>query len=372
MHETDRPQNGSAFGIERLFLIALLVIITLAFAWLIEPFFGAIVWGVVVAVLFHPVFLRIHGLMPRRTNSAAFLTLLLVILLVIVPAIMLGSALIGEATDVYERIRSGDIDIEAILSTLESSLPSWLQAQVTAWGYGDIETIRPRIEEAVAGSLEFVVSQAISVGQGAFRFMLALGVMLYLTFFLLRDGSQLGSQIENIVPLSGDRRKALADKFFVVIRATIKGSFVVALLQGTIGGLIFWALGIQGALLWAVLMGILSLIPAIGTGFVWVPVAVYLLVTGDIWQGVVLIVAGVFIISMVDNLVRPILVGRDTRMPDYVVLISTLGGLQMFGFNGIVIGPLLAALFIAIWTIIAELNKEDLSRAEAVNASNGK
>ncbi|MEP2987981.1 MAG: AI-2E family transporter [Parasphingorhabdus sp.] len=365
MYETDRPQNGSAFGIERLFLIALLVIITLAFAWLIEPFFGAIVWGVVVAVLFHPVFLWIHRIMPKRQNSAAFLTLLLVILLVIVPAIMLGSALVGEATNLYDRIRSGDIDIQGILSALEGTLPSWMQSQITDWGYGDIETIRPRIEEAVAGSLEFVISQAFSVGQGAFRFMLALGVMLYLTFFLLRDGAKLGQQIENVIPLSSQRREILANKFFVVIRATIKGSFVVAVLQGTIGGLIFWVLDIQGALLWAVFMGILSLIPAIGTGFVWVPVAVYLLATGDIWQGVVLTVAGVFIISMVDNLVRPILVGRDTRMPDYVVLISTLGGLQLFGFNGIVIGPLLAALFIAIWSIIAEVNKEDVEQVEA-------
>jgi len=359
MSEPDRP----IFGIERLFLLALLVMITLAFAWLIEPFFGAIVWGVVVAVLFQPVYDRIHGFMPRRANSAAFLTLLLVILLVIVPAIMLGSALVEEATSVYNRIRAGDIDIAQIISSVQNSLPAWLQNQVTVWGYGDIETIRPRIEEAAATSLEFIISQAFSVGQGAFRFLLALGVMLYLTFFLLRDGARLGQQIENVIPLSKERRETLANKFFVVIRATIKGSFVVAILQGTIGGLIFWALDIQGALLWAVFMGILSLIPAIGTGFVWVPVAAYLLVTGGIWQGVVLIVAGVFIISMVDNLVRPILVGRDTRMPDYVVLISTLGGLQMFGFNGIVIGPLLAALFIAIWTIIAELNKEDLEQA---------
>ena len=365
MSDTHRPKAVPVLGMERLFLIALLAMITLAFAWLIEPFFGAIVWGVVVAVLFHPVFLWFHSLMPKRTNSAAFLTLLMVILLVIVPAIMLGRALVDEAANLYARLRSGDIDIEGILSALEASLPSWMQAQITAWGYGDIETVRPRIEEAVAGSLEFVVSQAISVGQGAFRFMLALGVMLYLTFFLLRDGSELGQKIEDVIPLSRERRELLADKFFIVIRATIKGSFVVALLQGAIGGLIFWALGIQGALLWAVLMGILSLIPAIGTGFVWVPVAAYLIVTGSIWQGVVLVVAGVFIISMIDNLVRPILVGRDTRMPDYVVLISTLGGLQMFGFNGIVIGPLLAALFIAIWTIIAELNKEDLEQIEA-------
>ncbi|QTD54775.1 AI-2E family transporter [Parasphingorhabdus cellanae] len=368
MKQSDRPQ----FGIERLFVLALVVFISLAFALLIEPFFGAIMWGVVVAVLFQPVYKKISGWLFPRINLAAFLTLILVILLVIVPAILLGMALMEEATSAYASIQSGEIDFGGALSAIENSLPAWAQNQLAAFGYGDPATIRPQIEEAIGSSLEFLIAQAFNVGQGAFRFLLALGVMLYLTFFLLRDGRTLAAQIENVVPLSESKSRIFIDKFFVVIIATIKGSFVVALLQGTIGGLIFWALDIRGALLWAVSMAILSLIPAIGTGFIWVPVAIYLLVTGSIWQGVVLILAGIFIISMVDNLVRPILVGRETRMPDYVVLISTLGGLQLFGFNGIVIGPLLAALFIAVWRIFAEMNKAERERIAAIRRANDK
>jgi predicted PurR-regulated permease PerM len=128
---------------------------------------------------------------------------------------------------------------------------------------------------------------------------------------------------------------------------------VVAVIQGAIGGIVFWILGIHSALLWGVLMAFLSLLPAIGTGIVWVPVAVYLLVTGAVWEGIILILCGLFIIGLVDNLLRPILVGRDARMPDYVVLISTLGGLEVLGFNGLVIGPVTAALFIAAWDIFA-------------------
>ncbi|MEW4468552.1 AI-2E family transporter [Parasphingorhabdus sp. JC815] len=355
MNEPDRPQ----YGIERLFVLALLIIISLAFALLIEPFFGAILWGVVVAVLFQPVYDNILNVLPSRRNFAAFLTLILVILLVIVPAILLGIALVEEATSAYNSIQAGEIDFGGFFVDFQERMPDWLKNQLAGLGYGDLTTFRPRIEEAIGNSLEFLISRAFSVGQGAFRFLLALGVMLYLTFFLLRDGRGLAAQIENLVPLSESRSSILAEKFFVVIIATIKGSFVIALLQGTVGGLIFWALDIRGALLWAVLMAACSLIPAIGTGFVWVPVAIYLLVTGSIWQGIVLIVTGIFIISMIDNLVRPMLVGRDTRMPDYVVLISTLGGLQLFGFNGIVIGPLLAALFIAVWQIFAEMNKAE-------------
>lgn len=177
--------------------------------------------------------------------------------------------------------------------------------------------------------------------------------MLYLCFFLLRDGREIVAKVEHAIPLLPEYRRALFDKFAAVVRATIKGSLVVAVLQGMIGGLIVWALGIGGALLWGVLMGAFSLLPAIGTGIVWVPMALYLLATGAIWQGIALALCGFFIISSVDNVVKPILVGRDTQMPDYVVLISTFGGLELFGFNGLVVGPVIAAMFIATWEIFS-------------------
>ena len=340
------------------FLITLLVIVSLAFAVLVEPFFGAIVWGVVVAVLFRPVYERLLGLLPGRSNLVAAITLVLILLLVVVPTILLGIALAQEAASIYLRIQAGDIDFGAVFEAFERSLPDWIRVQLAAYGYNDFAGIRAEIEQSISAILEFLVTRLLSVGQGAFEFLLGLGVMMYLTFFLLRDGRALAERIEQIIPLGEAKRQILMEKFLIVIRATIKGSLIIAILQGSLGGLVFWALDIRGALLWAVLMGIFSLIPAIGTGFVWVPVAVFLIITGAVWQGIVLILCGVFLISMVDNIVRPILVGRDTRMPDYVVLISTLGGLQLFGINGIVIGPLVAALFIAIWGIFSEMHRD--------------
>jgi predicted PurR-regulated permease PerM len=120
-----------------------------------------------------------------------------------------------------------------------------------------------------------------------------------------------------------------------------------------LGGLIFWILGIQGPVLWGVLMAFLSLLPAVGAGLIWLPVAIYFIATGGVWQGVILIAYGVFVIGLVDNVLRPILVGKDTKMPDYVVLISTLGGMALFGLTGFVIGPVIAALFIATWDLFA-------------------
>jgi predicted PurR-regulated permease PerM len=157
-----------------------------------------------------------------------------------------------------------------------------------------------------------------------------------------------------------EHKRLLLSKFTTVVRATVKGNVAVAATQGALGGLIFSFLGIQGALLWGCVMAFLSLLPAVGASLIWAPVAIYFLFTGAIWQGLTLTAFGVLVIGLVDNLLRPLLVGKDTQLPDYVVLISTLGGMVLFGLNGFVIGPVIAALFIAAWDLFSatrETNK---------------
>jgi predicted PurR-regulated permease PerM len=201
---------------------------------------------------------------------------------------------------------------------------------------------------------QVLASQAFSFGQGTFEFIVSFFIMLYLLFFFLRDGSELARKVRSAVPLEDSQKRRLQLKFNRVVRATIKGNLLVAITQGALGGLIFWFLDIPSALLWAVLMGFLSLLPAVGAGIVWAPVALYFLFSGAIWQGTVLVLFGVFVIGLVDNVLRPIMVGKDTKMPDYMILISTLGGLAIFGLNGFVIGPLIAALFMSSWSIFIE------------------
>jgi predicted PurR-regulated permease PerM len=159
----------------------------------------------------------------------------------------------------------------------------------------------------------------------------------------------LAARFRHAIPLREEQKAALFGRFAVVVRATVKGGILVAIVQGALGGLAFWFLGVHAPLLWAVLMSFLSLLPAIGAGIVWLPVAIYFLATGSIWQGVGLIAYGVLVIGLVDNLLRPFLVGKDTKLPDYVVLLSTLGGIEVFGLNGFVIGPVVAAMFMVAW-----------------------
>ena len=196
-------------------------------------------------------------------------------------------------------------------------------------------------------------TQAIAIGQGTARIIISFFLMLYLLFFFLRDGSEIAQRLKDAIPLRTEQKRALFNKFTIVIRAMFKGTILVAVLQGMLGGVIFWLLGIPAALLWGVVMAFLSLLPAVGSALIWLPVALYLLATGAVWQGLVLIAYGVLVIGLVDNFLRPFLIGMDTKLPDYIVLISTLGGIAIFGLNGFVIGPVIAAMFIATWDIFS-------------------
>lgn len=358
---SDRGDSGG-MGSRWTFLI-LLVAISIAFAVILWPFFAAILWAVIAAILFEPVYRRLLARAPRWRNGAALLTVLLILGLVILPAAILGLALVNEAAMVYQRVQSGEIDPIRILAEFQAGLPVWINPWLDRLGIGNIAAVKTMFGGEAANGVRAILGQAVSIGQSLFSLLIKLMVMLYLAFFLIRDGESLGRRIRDAVPLRAEDLQLLVDRFIVVVRATIKGSIVVAILQGLIGGIVLWALGIEAALLWGVLMGAASLLPAVGTGLVWVPMAAYLLITGSIWQGLVLVFCGLFVIGMVDNVLRPILVGRETRIPDYVVLIVTLGGLQLFGFHGIVIGPVIAAMFIAVWDIATNIRTGALPTA---------
>jgi predicted PurR-regulated permease PerM len=207
------------------------------------------------------------------------------------------------------------------------------------------------MSRALTGALSFLVSTGLSLGQSAFMIVLAFCISLYLTFFLLRDGRGLAESIARTVPLDREMYDVLTRQFASVVRATVKGSLVIAIAQGVTGGVIFALLGIPAAPLWGTLMGAMSLLPAIGTAIVWVPVAAYLFLIGSTGEALILVACGIFIIGTVDNFLRPLLVGRETRMPDPLVLLSTVGGIEVAGFNGVIVGPVIAALFVTVWSM---------------------
>jgi predicted PurR-regulated permease PerM len=331
----------------------LLVLVSIAFIWILLPFYGAVFWAVILGIVFAPMQRRLQLKFGWQRNLTSLCTLSICLVIAILPVIIISMLLVQEGAALYKSVESGELDIAGYVTQFKHSLPPYFQHLLDRFGVGELNGLREKIVKSAMAGGE-VTNRVFILGQGTFEFVVSFFIMLYLLFFFLRDGAELARKVRMAVPLEEHQKRRLQLKFNRVVRATVKGNLLVAMTQGALGGLIFWFLDIPSALVWAVLMAFLSLLPAVGAGIVWAPVAAFFLLTGAIWQGVVLGLFGIFVIGLVDNVLRPILVGKDTKMPDYMILISTLGGLAMFGLNGFVIGPLIAALFMSSWAIFIE------------------
>jgi len=344
---TAKPVSGS----ERRVLLLLVSIVSLALGWILLPFFGTILWSAIIAVLFAPLHRWLLVRLGQRRTASALLTLLVVLVIVILPVALLTASLAREAVLLYEALQSGDLNPQFYFQGVFNALPLWLSALLDRFGLADFAALQQRLAAGLMQASQFIAMHTLSIGQNTFNLVANVFITLYLAYFMIRDGERLVRAVRNAIPLAPQHKHELFEKFTTVIRATVKGTLIIALIQGVLGGFAFWFLDVSSALLWGVLMGFLSLLPVIGAGLVWVPVAIFLIVSGEIWQGIALIAYGVLVIGLVDNLLRPILVGKDTHMPDYIVLITTLGGIAVFGIHGFVIGPAIAAMFIAVWQI---------------------
>jgi predicted PurR-regulated permease PerM len=332
-------------------LLCLLVAVSIGLGWILLPFYGVIMWGSITAMLFAPWYRWLLPRVKKRPTLAALLTLATVVLIVILPLVMITAVLAREAALVYQRLESGQLNLVGYFQGVFNLMPKWVVDLLSRAGLSDFDSLQRKLTALLLQGSQFIATQALSIGQNTFEFLASIFITLYLAFFLVRDGEHVARIIRRAIPLAADHKRELIAKFATVVRATVKGNLVVALIQGILGGLAFWVLGVGAAVLWAVLMAFLSLLPAVGAALVWFPVAIYFFVTGSIWQALALIAWGVLVIGLVDNILRPLLVGKDTQMPDYVVMITTLGGMTVFGINGFVLGPAIAAVFIAVWHI---------------------
>lgn len=312
-------------NIQRTFFVVLLVFVTIAFVWLIRGFMQPIFWAVALAIVFYPAHKLIEEKLPKRPNIAAGLSIVTVLLVVVLPIIGIAAAVTREAGALYQQLRTGDFDLSAIFTNLAERLPQVESALQRTGIYP--ERISEQLSSIAATVSGFLANWALELGQDTLRTAIFFFLMLYLLYFFLKDGHRILDGLVHALPLGDNRERALLARFEEVSRATIKGSLVIGVVQGAIGGIAFAVLGLGAPALWGVLMALLSIVPAIGPALVWVPAVIILLLSDRIIAGLILFLIGAVIISLVDNLLRPVLVGRDTRMPDYLILLSTLGGL---------------------------------------------
>ncbi len=330
------------------FLLVLVVFITAIFLDVIRYFLMTILLAAIFSALAQPLFNQLTRLFRGRKGPASAVTLLILVILVVVPLSLVGGIVVTQALKVTESV--GPWIQEQIQN------PQQIAEQLTGIpGFGFLDPyhdeILTKLGQLVGATGNFVVTNLSSATKGTVTFFFQFFLLLYSMFYFMMDGQRILAKVLYYIPLPHSDEIRMVEKFVSVSRATLKGTLVIGVLQGGLAGIALAIAGIQGALFWATVMTILSIIPGVGTALVWVPAAGYLLFSGHVGMGVFLIIFCGLVVGSVDNFVRPWLVGKDTEMHDLLILFSTLGGLLYFGVVGIVVGPIIAALFVTIWEI---------------------
>ena len=344
------------------FLLALSVGITAVLFWVVRPFIVAMVMAAILSALLHPLYRKVLHRMGERESLASGVTVVLSLFLVILPLILFLGIVVGEAME------------------LSQSAADWMTKQMQGSGTLQqqiehdprLQRLLPYQDEIVEKASElasnvgaFAARELADSARGTAEFFLMLFVMLYAMFFFLIDGGAIVRTVLRFTPLSEEDKERLLQTFTSVGRATLKGTLTIGIVQGGLAGLAFWVAGIEGAVFWGAVMALLSIIPGIGAALVWVPAVIFLALDGQTGAAIGVGLWCAVIVGTADNVLRPILIGKDTEMPDLLVMLTTLGGLGLFGAAGIVIGPLIGALSLTVWRLWGSAIAQARSEAEA-------
>lgn len=356
----DDSTSARGPGLQRGVLLVVVLGITVLFLVMIENFVVTLILAGVFAGMARPVFLWLTDELRDRKRIASLLTVIGLLLLIVVPLGAFLALVVSQAVEISEQAGPW----------IREQLGRW--DELTAWVetlplvgqlVPDQAALASRASDLVTRTGSFLINNVGAATSGTVNLVLQLFVMLYAMYFFLIDGPQILGRILYYTPLDEDDERELVEQFVSVTRATIKGSILVGLIQGGLAGAAFFVLSLPAAAFWSTVMAVLSIIPVLGSGIVWAPAAILLASTGRVGAGIGLALWGLIVVGLVDNFLRPRLVGRDIKMHDLLVLLSTFGGLAMFGIVGFIIGPIIGALFLTAWRLYGTAFKELLPSA---------
>ena len=328
----------------------ILLIVTVAVFFIMKPFIYAILWAVILAGLFMPVYKKVEKKLHRPSLSAT-IVLILICLIFILPFGFIISLLLKESMDIYQGLTTDNSQVNAYVQKLLELIkhnPYTDSLQL------DDDALTGKIMELSKGIAGYFFESLKSFTQNTLQFIVQLGVMIYALFYFIRDGEKFLDSILALLPLEQDRDKILLAHFQETANATLKVTLIIGGIQGVLGGLLFLFTGIQGAILWGAVMIITAVIPVVGCALIWVPAGLLMMVTGHLWTGVFILAFGSLVISMVDHFLRPILLGKDVSMHPLLIFLSTMGGIIVFGFTGFIFGPIIMSLALAVWHMYEE------------------
>jgi len=334
--------------VNKFVLILLVIFISAIFLSMIRTFLMAIFTAGIFSALAFPLYRRLERWFRGRRSLASLTTLLFIVIVILLPLSVLMGIITAQAIEVGQTVRpwvQEQISQPGAFSKTLSSIPFY--DKIAPYK----ELIGRKAGEMIGGVSKFLIASISSATLGAVNFLFMVFALLYTMFFFLKDGDRLLEKILYYLPLHDDDERRMLDKFTSVTRATLKGTAIIGILQGGLAGLAFWAVGIPSAVFWGTIMAVLSIIPGIGTALVWVPAVIILAAAGDFLKAIGLALFCALAVGSIDNLLRPILVGKDTQMHELMIFFGTLGGIFMFGLMGMIIGPIVAALFVTVWEI---------------------
>jgi len=346
------PAGGAAVPVQvadrsfrRFLVLAVFLAVAAVFAAVVAEYLLALFVAAIFSTLLHPLYRRVLGPCGGRRGLASAIVLAGFVLAVGIPMVLVVGLVAGEAVSISRSavpwIRS---QLEGPIGT--SDLPGWLPFNEALEPYR--EMLLSRLEDMAGNVGGRIVVGLQAATMGTIQFSITAFVFLYAMFFFLMSGERLFHAALRYLPLDAGDREEVVARGISVTRATLKSILGIGVLQGTLVGLAFWTVGISGAAFWAGVVVVMATVPVLGPPLIWVPAAVWLAAEGRWGEAVGLAAWGAVVVGLVDNILRPRIVGRETQMPDLVVLISSLGGIGMFGALGILIGPIIAAVFFVV------------------------
>ena len=359
------PLTTSGTNLRTAFVLLLVTAVTALFLAVAWPFLKPLLLGALLAGLFHPLYRWITRLLGGRQSLGAGVTLLVLLVLGLGPISVFLGIVVQQALTVSDQAIPWLSQHLGAAST--SNIHDWLVQRFPALAeyMPSQEQLLQQVGTAAKTAGAFLVGFASRMTVTTAAFLLNLFVMLYAMFFFFKDGHKILERIFYYLPLSDEDERSMLARFTSITRATVKGTLVIGVIQGTLAGVAFWVAGIDGAALWGTIMTILAIIPGIGAPLVWVPVVIVLFVNGQYVTGTLLLVWCGVVVATIDNFLRPLLVGRDAQMPDLLILIGTLGGLFLFGPIGFIVGPIICGLFLTVWDIYGTTFKAVLPPVES-------
>ncbi|MEW6335603.1 MAG: AI-2E family transporter [Thermodesulfobacteriota bacterium] len=328
--------------------------VTLLFLYLLQPFFFPIFWAIVIAGVFQPLYRRINQRL-QRPNLSTVIIFLFIALIILLPLGSLGKLAFTESLQLYEALKPGargiDQNFRHIISAITDN-PLADRIQI------DKAFLSEKAAEIVRSIANYIFVNLKALTQNTLGMLIKLAIMLYTLFFLIRDGDRFLQSAIRLFPLGLGRERLLYERFVLTMRSTLKVTLIIGGIQGVVGGILFFIAGIEGALIWGLLMILMAVVPVVGCSIIWAPAGVIMLISGYIWEGVLILGVGFLVISMIDNVLRPILIGKDVAMHPLLIFLSTLGGIAVFGFSGFVMGPIITSMLLAVWDMYDEFMKK--------------